>query len=377
MVYLDYAATTPYNKDVLKTYTQLLEKYFYNADSIYSQGIEVNRLLEKSRGLLAKMLDVDEEEMIFTSCGSEANNMAIKGIAFQYQNRGKHIITTSIEHSSVYETCKELEEVFGFEVTYLPVDHTGHIQIDDIKKSIRNDTILVSVMCINNEVGSIQPIEEIKNVLQDYPLVKFHVDMVQALGKIKIDLKGIDCASFSAHKINGLKGSGLLFKRKSTTLVPLINGGQQEFGLRGGTSNACTYIVLAKTLRLALENFDQKEKYVSKLSKYLIKELQTIPDVIINTGGKVSSHIVNFSCIGYKPEVILHALEEKDILISTRSACSSKTSDVSRVMQQLHLPDEVAKSALRVSISDLTKEEEIDKFIYCLKEVLDSIKKQR
>ena len=137
------------------------------------------------------------------------------------------------------------------------------------------------------------------------------------------------------------------------------------------------YIVLAKTLRLALENFDQKEKYVSKLNKYLIKELQTIPDVIINTGGKVSSHIVNFSCIGYKPEVILHALEEKDILISTRSACSSKTSDVSRVMQQLHLPDEVAKSALRVSISDLTKEEEIDKFIYCLKEVLDSIKKQR
>ena len=277
----------------------------------------------------------------------------------------------------MYETCKELEEVFGFEVTYLPVDHTGHIQIDDLKKSLRNDTILVSVMCINNEVGSIQPIEEIKNVLKDHPLVKFHVDMVQALGKIKIDLKGIDCASFSAHKINGLKGSGLLFKRKSTTLVPLINGGQQEFGLRGGTSNACTYIVLAKTLRLALENFDQKEKYVSKLSKYLIKELQTIPDVIINTGGKVSSHIVNFSCIGYKPEVILHALEEKDILISTRSACSSKTSDVSRVMQQLHLPDEVAKSALRVSISNLTKEEEIDKFIYCLKEVLDSIKKQR
>ena len=249
--------------------------------------------------------------------------------------------------------------------------------LDDLKKSLRNDTILVSVMCINNEVGSIQPIEEIKNVLKDHPLVKFHVDMVQALGKIKIDLKGIDCASFSAHKINGLKGSGLLFKRKSTTLVPLINGGQQEFGLRGGTSNACTYIVLAKTLRLALENFDQKEKYVSKLSKYLIKELQTIPDVIINTGGKVSSHIVNFSCIGYKPEVILHALEEKDILISTRSACSSKTSDVSRVMQQLHLPDEVAKSALRVSISNLTKEEEIDKFIYCLKEVLDSIKKQR
>lgn len=377
MIYLDYVSTTPLDKEVNQMYQSLLNDYFANADSLYSLGLQTSSLMEKSRSLIADMLDVKPTEIFFTSGASESNNIAIKGCAFQYQNRGKHIITTSIEHSSVYETCKELEEVFGFEVTYLPVDHTGHIHIDDLKKSIRNDTILVSVMCINNEVGSIQPIEEIKNVLKDHPLVKFHVDMVQALGKIKIDLKGIDCASFSAHKINGLKGSGLLFKRKSTTLVPLINGGQQEFGLRGGTSNACTYIVLAKTLRLALENFDQKEKYVSKLNKYLIKELQTIPDVIINTRGKVSSHIVNFSCIGYKPEVILHALEEKDILISTRSACSSKTSDVSRVMQQLHLPDEVAKSALRVSISDLTKEEEIDKFIYCLKEVLDSIKKQR
>ena len=339
MVYLDYAATTPFNKEVIKTHEQLLEKYFYNADSIYSQGIEVNRLLEKSRSLIAGMLHVKDEEIIFTSCGSEANNMAIKGIAFQYQNRGKHIITTSIEHSSVYEACKELEEVFGFDVTYLPVDHSGHISIDDLKKSIREDTILVSVMHINNEVGAIQPIEEIKNVIKEHPLIKFHVDMVQSLGKLTIDLSGIDCASFSAHKINGLKGSGLLYKNHSTTLVPLINGGQQEFGLRGGTSNACTYIV--------------------------------------NTQGKASNHIVNFSCVGYKPEVVLHALEEKDILISTRSACSSKTNDISRVMQQLHLSDEVARCALRVSISDLTKEEEIDKFIYCLKEVLNSIKKQR
>jgi cysteine desulfurase len=180
MVYLDYAATTPFNKEVIKTHEQLLEKYFYNADSIYSQGIEVNRLLEKSRSLIAGMLHVKDEEIIFTSCGSEANNMAIKGIAFQYQNRGKHIITTSIEHSSVYEACKELEEIFGFDVTYLPVDHSGHISIDDLKKSIREDTILVSVMHINNEVGAIQPIEEIKKVIKEHPLIKFHVDMVQS-----------------------------------------------------------------------------------------------------------------------------------------------------------------------------------------------------
>lgn len=377
MVYLDYAATTPFNEEVLKTYHQLLSKYFYNADSIYGKGIEVNRLMEKSRQLIANALSVHDDEIIFTSCGSEANSMAIKGIAFQYQNRGKHIITTSIEHSSVFETCQQLEKLFGFEVTYLPVDQTGHIAIEDIERSIRNDTILISVMHVNNEIGAIEPIEDIKKLLKKYPLIKFHVDMVQSLGKLPIDLQGIDCASFSAHKIYGLKGSGFLYKNKKTTLVPLINGGQQEFSLRGGTSNACTNIVLAKTLRLALENQEQKEHYVKMLHDDIIEGLNSLDDVVINTGGLASNHIINFSCVGYKPEVILHALEEKDILISTRSACSSHTSDVSRVMKQLHIDEDIAKSALRISISDLTKKEEIDKFIYCLKEILLEIKKQR
>lgn len=377
MVYLDYAATTPFNEEVLKTYHQLLSKYFYNADSIYGKGIEVNRLMEKSRQLIANALSVHDDEIIFTSCGSEANSMAIKGIAFQYQNRGKHIITTSIEHSSVFETCQQLEKLFGFEVTYLPVDQTGHIAIEDIERSIRNDTILISVMHVNNEIGAIEPIEDIKKLLKKHPLIKFHVDMVQSLGKLPIDLQGIDCASFSAHKIYGLKGSGFLYKNKKTTLVPLINGGQQEFSLRGGTSNACTNIVLAKTLRLALENQEQKEHYVKMLHDDIIEGLNSLDDVVINTGGLASNHIINFSCVGYKPEVILHALEEKDILISTRSACSSHTSDVSRVMKQLHIDEDIAKSALRISISDLTKKEEIDKFIYCLKEILLEIKKQR
>lgn len=377
MVYLDYAATTPLHQEVLKTYNQLLSKYFYNADSIYGKGIEVNRLMEKSRQLIANALSVADDEIIFTSCGSEANSMAIKGIAFQYQNRGKHIITTCIEHSSVYETCQQLEKIFGFDVTYLPVDETGHIHIEDVKKSIRKDTILISVMYVNNELGAIEPIEEIKNLLKDYPLIKFHVDMVQALGKLPIHLQGIDCASFSAHKINGLKGSGILYKNKKTTLIPLINGGQQEFSLRGGTSNACTNIVFAKTLRLALENFAQKQQYVKELYDYAIAGLKSLDHVVINSGGYSSSHIINFSCIGYKPEVILHALEENDILVSTRSACSSHTSDVSRVMAQLHIDEQIAKSALRISMSDLTKREEIDKFIYCLKEILIEIKKQR
>ena len=378
MIYLDYVATTPLNPEVLTTYHNLLEKYFYNADSIYDKGIEVNRLMEHSRKLVSEMLKVKEDEVIFTSCGSEANNMAIKGTAFQYQNRGKHIITTAIEHSSVYETCKELEKVFGFEVTYLDVDQKGCISLQQLQDSIRDDTILVSIMYVNNEIGVINPIEEIKKIVKKHDKVKLHFDMVQALGKLPINLEGVDLASFSAHKIYGLKGSGLLFKRRSTTIVPLISGGQQEFGLRGGTSNACSNIVLAKTLRLALENFDAKTKHIDIINKYARECLQQIPGIVINSDESCCiSSILNFSCPGYKPEVSLHDLETKEIYLSTRSACSSKTSNVSRIMAQLHLDDAIASSALRISFSEHTTKEDIDQFCYYLQDSLGKLKKQR
>lgn len=299
MIYLDYVATTPLIPEVLTTYNNLLEKYFFNADSIYDKGIEVNRLMEHSRKLISEMLKVKEDELIFTSCGSESNNLAIKGVAFQYQNRGKHIITTAIEHSSVYETCKELEKTFGFEVTYLKVDQKGRISLQELQDSIRDDTILVSIMYVNNEIGVINPIEEIKQIVKKYDKIKLHFDMVQALGKLPINLTDVDLASFSAHKIYGLKGSGLLFKRRSTTIVPLINGGQQEFGLRGGTSNACSNIVFAKTLRLALEDFDNKAKHIKMINSYARKCLNQIEGVIINSDETCCiSSILNFSCPG-------------------------------------------------------------------------------
>ena len=363
MIYLDYVATTPLRPEVLSTYNNLLEKYFFNADSMYDKGIEVNRLMEHSRKLISEMLKVKEDELIFTSCGSESNNLAIKGVAFQYQNRGKHIITTAIEHSSVYETCKELEKTFGFEVTYLKVDQKGRISLQELQDSIRDDTILVSIMYVNNEIGVINPIEEIKQIVKKYDKIKLHFDMVQALGKLPIDLTDVDLASFSAHKIYGLKGSGLLFKRRSTTIVPLINGGQQEFGMRGGTSNACSNIVFAKTLRLALENFDNKAKHI----KMIINSDETC----------CISSILNFSCPGYKPEVILHDLESEEIYLSTRSACSSKSENISRIMAQLNLDKEIASSALRISFGEHTTIEDIDKFCYYLQESLRKLKKQR
>lgn len=378
MIYLDYVATTPLNTEVLNTYHNLLTKYFYNADSMYDKGIEVNQLMEHSRKLISDSFKVKEDEIIFTSCGSEANNMAIKGTAFQYQNRGRHIITTAIEHSSVYETCKELERVFGFEVTYLKVDQKGRISLEDLNNSIREDTILVSIMYVNNEIGVVNPIEEIKKIVKKHDKIKLHFDMVQALGKLPINLNDVDLASFSAHKIYGLKGSGLLFKRRSTTIVPLISGGQQEFGLRGGTSNACTNIVLAKTLRLSLENFEQKSQHIKMINDYCRACLEEMEGVIINSDRDCCiSSILNFSCLGYKPEVILHDLETKEIYLSTRSACSSKTSNVSRVMEQLHLDEAVASSALRISFGEHTTKEDIDQFCYYLQESMKKLKKQR
>lgn len=378
MIYLDYVATTPLRPEVLSTYNNLLEKYFFNADSMYDKGIEVNRLMEHSRKLISEMLKVKEDELIFTSCGSESNNLAIKGVAFQYQNRGKHIITTAIEHSSVYETCKELEKTFGFEVTYLKVDQKGRISLQELQDSIRDDTILVSIMYVNNEIGVINPIEEIKQIVKKYDKIKLHFDMVQALGKLPIDLTDVDLASFSAHKIYGLKGSGLLFKRRSTTIVPLINGGQQEFGMRGGTSNACSNIVFAKTLRLALENFDNKAKHIKMINSYARKCLNQIEGVIINSDETCCiSSILNFSCPGYKPEVILHDLESEEIYLSTRSACSSKSENISRIMAQLNLDKEIASSELRISFGEHTTIEDIDKFCYYLQESLRKLKKQR
>ena len=378
MIYLDYVATTPLRPEVLSTYNNLLEKYFFNADSMYDKGIEVNRLMEHSRKLISEMLKVKEDELIFTSCGSESNNLAIKGVAFQYQNRGKHIITTAIEHSSVYETYKELEKTFGFEVTYLKVDQKGRISLQELQDSIRDDTILVSIMYVNNEIGVINPIEEIKQIVKKYDKIKLHFDMVQALGKLPINLTDVDLASFSAHKIYGLKGSGLLFKRRSTTIVPLINGGQQEFGLRGGTSNACSNIVFAKTLRLALENFDNKAKHIKMINSYARKCLNQIEGVIINSDETCCiSSILNFSCPGYKPEVILHDLESEEIYLSTRSACSSKSENISRIMAQLNLDKEIASSALRISFGEHTTIEDIDKFCYYLQESLRKLKKQR
>lgn len=377
MLYLDYAATTPLNPEVGEAYFHLLKTKFANPDSIHGLGLEVEGLMEKSRALIASMLGVEASEIIFTSGASESNNMAIKGVCFQYQSRGRHIITTTVEHSSVYETFKQLEKDFGFEVTYLPVDNQGRLDLALLKKSLRKDTILVSCMAVNNEVGFCMPIDDIKQILKDYPNCHFHVDMVQCLGKLPVNLDGIDLASFSAHKIYGLKGSGILYKKTSCQLNPLICGGQQEFGLRAGTSNAFTNIVLAKTMRLALTDLDQKIHHVRHLNQRLRAYFETLPDCVINTSIDGSPYILNVSMINYKPEVLTHALEEYGIYISTRSACSTKKLDMSRTLKMMGVSQEVGMSALRISLSHLVNDKDIDTFIAAFNEILRKVKQQR
>ena len=377
MLYLDYAATTPLNPEVGEAYFHLLKTKFANPDSIHGLGLEVEGLMERSRALIASMLGVEAAEIIFTSGASESNNMAIKGVCFQYQSRGRHIITTTVEHSSVYETFKQLENEFGFEVTYLPVDSQGRLDLDVLKQSIRKDTILLSCMAVNNEVGFCLPLEKIKDILRDYPNCHFHVDMVQCLGKLPVHLDGIDLASFSAHKIYGLKGSGILYKKTSCQIKPLICGGQQEFGLRAGTSNAFTNIVLAKTMRLALADLDQKIVHVRHLNQCLRDYFSGLSDCVINTPEDGSPYILNVSMLRYKPEVLTHALEDHEIYISTRSACSTKKLDMSRTLKMMGVSQEVGMSALRISLSHLVSDQDIDRFIQAFNDILRKVKQQR
>lgn len=379
MIYLDYTATTPLNKEVLNTYHKLLSEKFANPDSIHRLGLETENLMNKSRELIAKLLNVKYNEIIFTSGASESNNMAIKGVAFAYASRGKHIITTTCEHSSVSDTCQQLEEYFGYKVTYINVDENGKLDLEQLKNAITKETILVSLMHINNEVGFINPIDEVVKIVKEKnPLTKIHVDMVQSLGKVPVNLNQIDLASFSAHKIYGLKGSGLLYKKADCQILPLINGGQQEFHLRAGTSNVFTNIVLAKTIRLALEKLEDKLQYVLKLNSYLKNALLSMDGVVINTPeDNGSPYILNVSFIGYKPEVFVHELEKYEIYISTRSACSTKSLNISKTLEMMGVSKERGMSAVRISLSSLTTKEEIDQLIIAIQKTMKNLKKQR
>lgn len=367
-IYLDYASTTPTNPEILKDAQLILNDYYQNADSLHFGGQRVSDLVRQSRKALAEMLGVLPYEVLFTSGASESNSAAIKGIAFANQHKGKHIITTTVEHSSVMGACQQLEKVFGFSVDYVSVDSNGVINYDELKSKLRNDTILVAVMAINNEVGSINDISRVVEIVKKHSKAYLHVDGVQALAHHEFSLKQVDSVSYSAHKIHGLKGSGLWIKRSNVECEPLINGGQQQFGYRGGTIDNVSAILWAKTLRLARENYAKHFDRISMLYDRLFEAFENLEGVIVNSNRYGSRYIFNMSIENIGSEILMNGLNKAGIAVSAQSTCNSESLEPSHVLVAMGRDEEMALSTVRISMSYMTTEEEIEKVI---KEIME------
>lgn len=371
MIYLDYSATTPVNDSVLDTYVKVTKNYIGNPNSLHKLGLESSKLINDATRQIKKILDIEEKEIIYTSGASEANNLAIFGVCRKYKNRGKHIITTRLEHSSVSECFNELEKE-GFRVSYVEIDSDGRVKLDDLKSLICDDTILVSICAVNSEIGLMQDLESIGNLLKKYPKVIFHSDITQAIGKVKLNLWNVDMASMSSQKFYGMKGVGALLKNKNLEIEPIIYGGKSTTIYRSGTPATALIVSMSKALRLAYEDFEEKYAHVLELSNYLKQKLQLIDGIILNSTSYSLPHIVNISILNVKPETILHALEEDDIYISTQTACH-KAGDLSTSVLELTKNELYATHSIRISISYLTTKNEINQFIDTLKEKIDKL----
>ena len=372
MIYLDYSATTPTSKEVLDSFNKATLDYIGNPNSLHTLGVEAHKLIDKATEQIAKLLGVKPSEIIYTSGASESNNLAIKGICEKYENRGKHIITTHYEHSSIYGPLGYLQNK-GYEVDFVEENEDGTVNLENLKSLIREDTILVSVCAINSEIGIKQPINEIGKIIKEKNSKCFyHVDATQAISKVKVDLSNIDLVSFSAHKFFGIKGIGALIKKEKIMLEPIIHGGKSTTIFRSGTPQLPLIVSMSKALRIALENLEDKYNYVQELNNYLKEELSKLDNVYINSNDICIPHMLNISAVGIKPETFLHALEKHEIYISTQTACSSEKA-VSQSVLSLTKDEARAKSSLRISLSYKTTKEELEKFVEKFKLCLEEL----
>ena len=367
-IYLDYSATTKTNDEVLDTFIKVEKEYFANPNSLHKLGLESKNLIDAATNQIAKLLNVKEKEIIYTSGATEANNLAILGVVNKYKNRGKHIITTHLEHSSVNDTLEYLKKD-GYTIDYVKLNEYGKIDLDDFKNKIRNDTVLVTICQVNSELGIIQDVNEIGKILKDYKTIIYHVDGTQAVGKVNINLEDIDLYTFSSHKIYGIKGIGALIKKENIEIDPIIHGGKSTTIYRAGTPTTSLIVSFSKALRLILKNINKNYEYVKEINKYLKDNLKQIDKIIINSNEYCIPHILNISIPSYKPETIQHILEQKNIYISTKTACS--TSNRSDALYYLDKKEEISLHSLRISISYLTTKDEIDSLVKCLKECLE------
>lgn len=361
MIYLDYSATTPVNEEVLKVFNKVCLEYPGNSNSLHSLGIKSKELEDYATEKIAKLLKVKPSEIIYTSGSSESNNTAIKGVCNKYKNRGNHIITTNLEHSSVIAPLNYLTKE-GFAIDYVKIKDNGLVDIENLKELLTDETILVSISIVDSEIGLRQNINEIGKLLKEYPKCIFHVDCTQGIGKINIDFTNIDLASISAHKFYGLKGIGLLIKKENIVIEPLIHGGKSTTIYRSGTPPLPLIVSLMKALELIIPNIDKNYEYITKLNNIIKDKLSTYELVHINSTENSIPHILNFSLLKIKPETFIHALEEYNIFISTKSACS-KSNTISSSVYALTKNEELSYQTLRISLSYLTTLEEVNKFL--------------
>ncbi|QMV40410.1 cysteine desulfurase family protein [Cohnella cholangitidis] len=381
--YYDHSASTPMLPIVIQTMGELMKLHYANPAALHRSGAEAMKLVDRARASIGERMGAEPEEVVFTSGGTESNNLAIKGSVNKAARTSKHIVTTAVEHASVYESFRQLE-TFGIETTILPVDGQGKVNPEDVVKAIRKDTVLVSVMQVNNETGVVQPIAEIGRRLSEYPHVRFHVDGVQAVGKVPFSWKkwGVDLYSGSAHKFGGPKGLGFLLVKKGIELAPLLSGGDQEQGIRSGTHNVPGIVAMSQALRLAEESKQSRRENMYAMRQRLLRIVADIPELVLNgvhsdeadAESRTAPHIVNLSYPGMRPEVIIHMLEKHGILVSTQSACSSKSLQPSRVLLAMGHASDRASGSIRISFGDEHAMEDIEILGERLKMVVAKLK---
>ena len=369
MIYLDYAANTPVEKDVLKSFISATNEYIANPNSTHVLGVLAKNRIDESTNNIANYFDIDPNSIIYTSGSSEANNLIIKGVARANKDKGHHIIISSIEHSSIIAPVNYLTSV-GYDVTVLNIKKNGQVDLDELKEALREDTILVSVCYVDSELGTIQPIKEIAEILNDYPNIIFHTDATQAVGKINVDFSGCDFVTFAPHKFFGLNGFGVLLNNNDNKLIPLIHGGKSTSIYRSGTPVTANVVALDKALEIALNNLNDRYLYVSNLKKHLLEELSVFSNVVINSPKNSIPNTINFSLKNIDAKKIVKGLSGNGICVSTTSACSlgnTPSKSVYAITNDLDL----AKNSIRVSISHLTTREELDIFINVFKTLYD------
>lgn len=376
--YLDNSATTKVFDSVRDVVVKTMSEDYGNPSSMHLFGMRGENYVKEARKTIASVLKATEKEIIFTSGGSESNNMALIGAAEANKRAGKHIITTGIEHASVSATMKYLEGL-GYEITYLPVDNTGKVDLESLRQSLREDTILVSVMYVNNEIGTIEPIEEIGKIIKEYnKSILFHVDAIQAFGKIDIVPKrlNIDLMSVSAHKIHGPKGVGFIYIKEKTKVKPIIYGGGQQNGMRSGTENVPGIAGLSQAVKEIYKDLKSENQKITELKDYFIDRVSELEGVTINSkkGSVGAPHIISVSVEGIRSEVLLHALEERGVYVSAGSACSSNKPAVSATLKAIGVKKELLDSTVRFSLSVFTTKEEVDYAIETMEELMGRLR---